>query len=181
MFSCSWICQSASECRSPNYLSFGRRSHRWTFFRGCTPRPRRFGAGGIDSSAADARRPPAPSNPHAGFGPGARDSLDVGLGDRPRNRPARRCPLPRIDVGGRSSSVILEARPIEDAFAQLKRPLRLPATGSAGGPLTPTTGSAQFMGASAEMARSLIWPVGVRSISRSVTGAATSGSSRTPG
>jgi len=51
----------------------------------------------------------------------------------------------QIDAGGRSSIVIFEARPLEDAFAQLERPLKLPAAGSADCPVTPTTESVPFM------------------------------------
>jgi hypothetical protein len=51
----------------------------------------------------------------------------------------------QIDTEGLSSIVVFEAKPIEDAFAQLERPLQLPAAGSAGCPVTPTTESVPFM------------------------------------
>lgn len=51
----------------------------------------------------------------------------------------------QIDAGGQSSVVIVEARPIEDAFAQLERPLQLPAAGSGDCPTSSVTGSVQFI------------------------------------
>lgn len=51
----------------------------------------------------------------------------------------------QIDAGGRASTVIFQARPIEDALAQLERPLQLPAAGSAECPVTPATESVPFM------------------------------------
>lgn len=51
----------------------------------------------------------------------------------------------QIDTEGLSSIVVFEAKPIEDAFAQLERPLQLPSAGSAGCPVTPTTESVPFM------------------------------------
>ncbi len=50
-----------------------------------------------------------------------------------------------IDTGGHISIVIFEARPIEDAFAQLERPLQLPAGGSADCSVTPSTEAVPFM------------------------------------
>ena len=52
----------------------------------------------------------------------------------------------QIDAGASSSIVIFEARPIEDAWARLERPLQLPAAGSAECPVTPRTGSVSFVG-----------------------------------
>lgn len=51
----------------------------------------------------------------------------------------------QIDSGELSSIVVFEAKPIEDAFAQLERPLQLPTAGSAGCPVTSTTGSVPFI------------------------------------
>lgn len=51
----------------------------------------------------------------------------------------------QIDAGGRSSTVIFEAGPIEDAFARLERLLQLPAAGSAECPVSATTESVPFM------------------------------------
>jgi len=51
----------------------------------------------------------------------------------------------QIDAGGRSSIVVFDARPIEVAFAQLERPLQLPAAGSAGCPVTSTTKRVPFV------------------------------------
>jgi hypothetical protein len=50
-----------------------------------------------------------------------------------------------IDAGGRSSVVVFEAKPIEDAFAQLERPLQLPPSGPGACAATPTTGSVPFI------------------------------------
>jgi hypothetical protein len=50
-----------------------------------------------------------------------------------------------IDATGRSSVVILDARPIEDAWAQLERPLQLPAAGTDECPVSPATPSVPFM------------------------------------
>jgi hypothetical protein len=50
-----------------------------------------------------------------------------------------------IVAGGHASIVVFEAKPIEDAFAQLERPLRLPPSGSGGCAATPTTGSVPFV------------------------------------
>lgn len=50
-----------------------------------------------------------------------------------------------IDAGGRSSVVVFEAKPIDDAFAQLERPLQLPASGSVDCVATSTTGSVPFI------------------------------------
>lgn len=51
----------------------------------------------------------------------------------------------QIDTEGLSSIVVFEAKPIEDAFSQLERPVLLPAAGSAGCPVTSTTGSVPFI------------------------------------
>jgi hypothetical protein len=51
----------------------------------------------------------------------------------------------RIDAAGRSSVVIFDARPIEDAWAQLGRPVQLPAAGAAECPVSPATRSVPFM------------------------------------
>jgi hypothetical protein len=51
----------------------------------------------------------------------------------------------QIDSGELSSIVVFEAKPIEDAFAQLERSLQLPTAGSAGCPLTATTGTVPFI------------------------------------
>jgi hypothetical protein len=50
-----------------------------------------------------------------------------------------------IDAGGRSSVVVFEAKPIEDAFAQLERPLQLPSSGPGDCVTTSTTGSVPFI------------------------------------
>jgi hypothetical protein len=50
-----------------------------------------------------------------------------------------------IDAGGGSSVVVFEAKPIEDAFAQLERPLQLPPYGSDGCAVTAATGSVPFI------------------------------------
>jgi hypothetical protein len=50
-----------------------------------------------------------------------------------------------IDAGEHTSVVIFEARPIEDAVAQLERPLQLPAAGSGGCPTTAMTESVPFI------------------------------------
>jgi hypothetical protein len=51
----------------------------------------------------------------------------------------------QIDAGGRSSVVIFDARPIEDARARLERPVRLPPAGPAECPVSPATQSVPFM------------------------------------
>jgi hypothetical protein len=51
----------------------------------------------------------------------------------------------QIDAAGRSSVVIFDARPIEDAWAQLERPLQLPAAGADECPVSPATRSVPFM------------------------------------
>jgi hypothetical protein len=51
----------------------------------------------------------------------------------------------QIDSGGRSSVVIIEARPIEEALVHLERPLRLPDMGPAVCPISSATGSVPFM------------------------------------
>jgi hypothetical protein len=50
-----------------------------------------------------------------------------------------------IDAGGRSSVVVFEAKPIEDAFAQLERPLQLPSSGPGDCVTTSTTESVPFI------------------------------------
>jgi hypothetical protein len=50
-----------------------------------------------------------------------------------------------IDAGGRSSVVVFEAKPIDDAFVQLERPLQLPASGLGDCVATSTTGSVPFI------------------------------------
>lgn len=55
------------------------------------------------------------------------------------------CYALEVDVGGRSSVVVFEAKPIEDAFAQLERPLQLPPSGPSACAVTPTTGSVPFI------------------------------------
>jgi hypothetical protein len=51
----------------------------------------------------------------------------------------------RIDSGGASSVVVFEAKPIQDAFAQLERPLQLPAAGLGACPVSPATDSVPFL------------------------------------
>jgi hypothetical protein len=51
----------------------------------------------------------------------------------------------RIDTGGVSSVVVFEAKPIEEAFGQLERPLQLPAGGPGACPVSPTTDSVPFL------------------------------------
>jgi hypothetical protein len=51
----------------------------------------------------------------------------------------------QIDTGGRSSTVVFEARPIDDAVARLERPLQLPAASAAECPVTPEAGAVPFM------------------------------------
>jgi hypothetical protein len=55
------------------------------------------------------------------------------------------CYALRIDSGGASSVVVFEARPIEDAFPQLERPLQLPALAPGPCPVSPTTNSVPFL------------------------------------
>lgn len=50
-----------------------------------------------------------------------------------------------IDAGGRSSVVVFEAEAIEDAFAQLERPLQLPPSGPGDCVTTSTTGLVPFI------------------------------------
>lgn len=50
-----------------------------------------------------------------------------------------------IAAGGRNSVVAFEAKPIEDAFAPLERPVQLPSAGSGACAATPTTGSVPFI------------------------------------
>lgn len=50
-----------------------------------------------------------------------------------------------IEAGGRSSVVVFEAKPIEDAVAQLERPLQLPASGPGDCVASSTTGSVPFI------------------------------------
>jgi hypothetical protein len=50
-----------------------------------------------------------------------------------------------IDAGAGSSVVVFEAKPIEDAFAPLRRPLQLPPSGSGGCAATTPTGSVPFI------------------------------------
>jgi hypothetical protein len=51
----------------------------------------------------------------------------------------------QIDAGGRASTVVFEARPIDDALARLERPLRLPAVSAGECPVTTATGAVPFM------------------------------------
>lgn len=51
----------------------------------------------------------------------------------------------QIDSAERSSVVVFAAKPIEDAFARIERPLQLPTAGSDGCPVTPATRSVPFM------------------------------------
>ena len=51
----------------------------------------------------------------------------------------------QIDVGEASSIVVFQAKPIADAFALLERPVQLPRAGSAGCPVTATTGTVPFI------------------------------------
>jgi hypothetical protein len=51
----------------------------------------------------------------------------------------------QIDAGGRSSTVIIEVRPIHDALDRLERPLQLPAASASACPVTSTTGAVPFM------------------------------------
>jgi hypothetical protein len=51
----------------------------------------------------------------------------------------------RIDSGAASSVVVFEAKPIEDAFPQLERPLQLPGVVSESCPVSPTTNSVPFL------------------------------------
>jgi hypothetical protein len=51
----------------------------------------------------------------------------------------------QVDAGGRSSTVIFEARPIEDALARLERPLQPPVASAEECPVTPATGAVPFM------------------------------------
>jgi hypothetical protein len=51
----------------------------------------------------------------------------------------------QIDTGERSSIVVFEAKPIEEAFARLERSLQLPNPGRSTCPATSTTGSVPFI------------------------------------
>lgn len=68
------------------------------------------------------------------------------LASTPMRLPGAGCYGIEIDAGGRSSIIVFEARPVEDAFAQLDRPLQLPPAGSGTCPLTAATGSVPFLG-----------------------------------
>lgn len=50
-----------------------------------------------------------------------------------------------VEAGGRASVLVFEAKPIEDAFAELERPLQLPSSGPGDCAATPTTGSVPFV------------------------------------
>lgn len=51
----------------------------------------------------------------------------------------------RIDSGAASSVLVFEAKPIEDAFPQLERPLQLPRVAQGVCPVSPTTNSVPFL------------------------------------